>query len=109
MHRAGIPSSSGADARDDDEGGGHANPREFLTVSEFFFPPQRATEARRRANKKKPVSDGRFFSFCILSFGSYNTRRVSLFLYIYNMNRASDGKLISYTHILYTFIYGWAR
>lgn len=50
------------------------------------------------------------FFFCILSFGSYNTRRVSLSLYIiYNINRASDGKLISHTHIIYIYICGWAR
>jgi len=62
----------------------------------IFFTTQREFEARRSANKNKPVLDG--FFFCISSFVSFTQYSSCLSPPIYNI-RASDGKLKSYAHI----------
>lgn len=89
-------------------------PKRIFDCFWIFFPPQRAFEARRRANKKKPVFDGRLF--CILSFCSYNTRHVSLslslssvFIYIYNMSEWWKINILYAHHIYIICIDGCAK
>lgn len=107
MHRVGIyipSSSSSSSGADEIEGGGHANPSGFFDC--FWFFSLLSGHSKPVATRiKKPVFDRRFF----LSFSSYNTSRrvslsLSLSLYIYTL--ASDGKLISYTHVYIYITYG---
>jgi len=104
MHRAGIPSSSGADVRDGDEGGGHANPRGFSTVSEFFSLLSGHSKPVAARIKRNRFSTDVYFVFCLsvpiilVMYLSLSLFPLSLYIYII---WASDGKLISYTHIIY--------